>query len=104
MHFALHHVLIIAAVVGSVLLTLNRDGRVGPIVALVASGIAALLAFGMMSLSLARYRIDVILPAIILVAGVLSWARSATKPAITAATVVVLAGAILLCSAVGALA
>ena len=55
MHLALHHVLIIAAVAGSVILTLERSGRLFPIVALVASGIAALMAFGLMSLSLARW-------------------------------------------------
>ena len=104
MHLALHHVLVVAAVAGSLILTLERGGRIFPIVALVASGIAALMAFGLMSLSLARYRVDLILPAIMFVAGALCWGRSTTRPTITAATTVVLASLILLLSALDVMA
>src|SRR4051812_18135984 len=88
----LHTALILAALAGSVILVLERGDRLFPVVAVLATGLEALLAFGIMSLSLAKFRIDVILPAAIVIAGGICWARSTTKPNIAAATVVLMVG------------
>jgi len=101
MHFAFHHALVVAAVVGSVVLALHRGDRLWPVVAVVASGIDALITFDVMTLSLARYRIDVILPAALIIAAAICWARSSTKPTTTASAVVLLAAAIQLLFAIG---
>ena len=73
-------------------------GVPGP-VSCTPAGIEALLAFGLMSLSLAKFRIDVILPALLLIAGAIAWARSSGKHAITAGTLVTLVGALQLAAA-----
>jgi hypothetical protein len=94
MHFSFPHLLVMSAVVGSVILVLHRGDRLLPVVAVVSSGLMALIQFGVVSFSVARYRIDVILPAIFGVAGAICWARSETKPTITASVVVLFAAAI----------
>jgi hypothetical protein len=91
-HFAI--ALTLMALAGSIILVLPREDRLFPVLAVLASGLQALIAFGVMSLSLAKYRIDVILPATIVVASAVCWARSATKPTIAASTVVLTAGLI----------
>jgi hypothetical protein len=93
MHFDLATVLIASLVVASVVLVLQSGDRVFAITALVASGLEALIAFRIISLSSARFRVDAILPAIIVVAGAVCWARGATKSTITAATTLVVISA-----------
>ncbi len=93
MHFNLATVLILTTFCCSIYLLLNRSDRMFPTLAVIASGVELLLAFGIMSLSLAKFRIDVILPAVLVVAGVACWAKDSTKGTITAATVVTLLGA-----------
>ncbi len=93
MHFNLTTVLIITTLCSSIYLLLNKSDRMFPMLAVIASGVQLLLAFGLMSLSLAKFRIDVILPALLLVAGIVCWTKVSTKGTITAATIVLLMGA-----------
>ena len=99
MHLHTGTALIVVALVSSIVLLLQKSERTISLVAVIASGVEALLAFGLMSLSLAKFRIDVILPALLVVAGVIAWARSSTKHAITAATLVSIVGALQLAGA-----
>jgi hypothetical protein len=93
-----------SALAGSILRALKPPGgRLVPAIALVASAIAALMAYKIIQLSAPKLRLDVVLPAVLAVAGGISWSRSATKPAITASTVVTIAGLILLLAALRAL-
>lgn len=93
MHFNLATVLIITTFCCSIYLLLNKSDRMFPTLAVIASGVELLLAFGVMSLTLAKFRIDVILPAVLLVAGVACWTKESSKGTITASTVVALMGA-----------
>jgi len=99
MHIHSGTALIVVALVSSVVLLLEKSERTISIIAVLAAGIEALLAFGLMSLSLAKFRIDVILPALLLIAGAIAWARSSGKHAITAGTLVTLVGALQLAAA-----
>ncbi len=101
MHFGLGHSLVAIAVVASIWLVLQGGDRLFPVLALVASGVEALIGFGIISLSVAKYRIDVILPALLVVAAVMCWTRATVKGTITAATAAGLVGAVQLFIAVG---
>ena len=101
MHVQLGTVLVVVAVICSVLLVMNRGDKLFPVVAVVASGILALMHFGVMSLSLRAFRVDVILPAVLVVAGAMCWARSSSKSDTTSATVLLAAATILLARGLG---
>jgi len=94
MHISFGHALVVSALVASVVLLLHRDDRLFPALALVASGLQALMVFHVIELSSGKLRIDVILPALLAVAGGVCWAKDDTKPTITAATVATLVGAL----------
>jgi hypothetical protein len=94
MHFGLGHALVVTALAASVWLVFQGGNRLFPIIAAVAAGVEALIAFDIISLSVARFRIDVILPALLLVGAGVCWSRSSSKGAITAATAASLVGAL----------
>jgi hypothetical protein len=100
MHVHLGTALVIVALVSSIVLLLQSERTVS-LVAVIASGLEALLVFGLMSLSVAKFRVDVILPALLAIAGVISWARASTKHVITAATLVSCVGVLQLLGALG---
>jgi hypothetical protein len=93
MHFNFANILVIATLLSSIYLLLQKSDRMFPTVAVIASGVQALLAFGLMSLTLAKFRVDVILPALLTLAGAICWGKSSSKGATTAATIVTLVGA-----------
>src|SRR6185437_15397293 len=93
MHLSFAHTSIIAALVASVVLVLQGGDRLFPLIAMVASGIEALMAFGIVTMSIAKVGVHLVLPAALLVAAAVCWARSSTKTMISAATVVTLIGA-----------
>lgn len=95
----MHHALVIIALAASIWLVMQSSNRLFPMLAVVASGLEVLIAFGVISLSIAKYRIDVILPALLVVAAGVCWARVTTKGTITAATAATLIGAIQLLGA-----
>ena len=100
MHVNSTTALITSALVGAVVLALKPPGgRLVPAIALVTAAVAALIDYRIIQLSLAKFRIDVIIPAVLVVTGGISWSRSSTKPTITASTVVAIVGLILLLSA-----
>src|SRR5689334_7941077 len=88
MHFNMDTVLLALVFASSIYLLLQFTDRMFPTLAVIASGIELLLAMGLMSLSLAKFRIDVILPAVLVLAGVMCWMKVSTKGTITAATIV----------------
>lgn len=100
MHFSLSTALITSALIGAIVLTMRPPaGRLFPVLGLIAAAVAALIAYRVIQLSVAKFRIDVVIPAVLAVSGGVCWSRASTKPAITAATVVAIAGLILLLSA-----
>jgi hypothetical protein len=90
MHIDLGTVLAVTALLSA--LVLMKTDRMFALVAVAAAGIQTLMAFGIMTLTLAKFRIDVILPALLVVSGAVCWSKVATKSAITAATIVTLLG------------
>jgi hypothetical protein len=94
MHFNLNSALIATALAASIYLLFSKSDRLFPTIATVATGIELLLVMGVLSLSLAKYRIDVVLPALIILSGAVCWFRSTEKGAVTAATGLTLIGMI----------
>ncbi|HSD90347.1 MAG TPA: hypothetical protein VLB44_22615 [Kofleriaceae bacterium] len=82
-----------AALIASIYLLAQSPNKMFPTIASIASGVELLLTLGVMSLSVAKFRIDVILPALLVVAGIACWGKSSTKGAITAASTVGIIGA-----------
>ena len=90
MHFNMATVLVITTLCAAIYLLLNKSDRMWPTIAVIAAGIQALMAFGLMSMTLAKFRIDVILPALLVLCGIVSWMKVSTKGTITAATLITL--------------
>ena len=90
MHFNMPTVLVITTFCAALYLLLNKSDRMFPTLAVIASGVQLLMLFGLMSLTLAKYRIDVILPVLLLVAGIVCWFRVSTKGTTTASTLITL--------------
>ncbi|HEY5921929.1 MAG TPA: hypothetical protein VIV11_09680 [Kofleriaceae bacterium] len=90
MNFNMTTVLVIMTLCAAIYLLMHKSDRMWPTIAVIAAGIQALVVFGLMSLSLAKFRIDVILPAVLVVAGVICWMKESTKGTITAATLIAL--------------
>lgn len=86
-------VLIICALLASMTLASNRGDRIVPLVALVACAIQALIAFGILTLSIG-FRMDIILPAVLFVTGAICWSRSTSKSGTTAGTLLTAIGAL----------
>ena len=89
-----HTALAVLALIAAVILVLQGGERLIPLIALVACALEALAAFHVLQLSSPKVRIDAILPAVLAVTGGIAWARSSSKPGITAATVITLVGVI----------
>jgi hypothetical protein len=65
-----------------------------PVVAVVSSALEAFMAFGVVHMQVARVPLGLVLGAALVVAGVAVYLRASTKSVISAATVVVLVGAV----------
>lgn len=100
MTFHLVNVLVVCALAGSVLVVMQTGDRLFPMIALVVAGLQALIAFDILELSLRQYRIDVILPALLVLAAAICWSRATAKTATTASTVVLFVGLVQLLSAI----
>ncbi len=96
---AVSTLLVLAAVAASLLAVLTAAQRIVPIIALVASGLEAVLRLGLISLHVTHVPIGLALAAALAVAGAILWMRAITKPLSTAATVILLVGAVQLVSA-----
>jgi hypothetical protein len=86
--------LVLAAFAASVVLVFDRRDRVAPIIAVIASGLSAAIVLGIVSISSTKFRIDLILPAVLVVAAAVCWGRAAAKATVTAAAVVFVIGLI----------
>lgn len=93
MHIDFGTALIMATLCAALVLLVHRSDRMFPTVAVVAAGLEALMAFGVLTLTLAKFRVDVILPALLVISGAACWGKASTKTAITAATILTLVGA-----------
>jgi hypothetical protein len=85
-------VMILAALGASVVLVMQLKARLFPVIALAASALEALLAFRVFKLSFSH--MGLILGGALVVAGVAIWMKTGSKTPVTAATTVMLVGAI----------
>ncbi|HEX2692194.1 MAG TPA: hypothetical protein VHN14_36540 [Kofleriaceae bacterium] len=92
--------LVVCALIAALILVLPGGERLVPMIALVACAIEALIVFRVIQLSSTKVRIDVILPAVLVVTGGICWSRSSIKSAITASTVIAMVGLIRLLLAI----
>ena len=93
MHFNMATITIGIAFAASLYLFFTESNRLFPTIAAVASGVELLMAMGIMTLTLHKFRVDVILPAALAVAGIACWMKCSSKTAVTSATAVALIGA-----------
>jgi hypothetical protein len=91
--------MVLVALAASVVLVTQASARLFPVVALVASGLEALLMFRIITFSISGVNMFLILAVALLVAGGVSWVQTESKTPVTAATAVVLIGAIQLAAA-----
>ena len=83
---------ILAAVACSVLLVARSPARLFPIVALVGSTLELLRAMAVLNLKVPVIGAALLFAAAMVVGGVGSWAKAASKPTVTAATAVIVLG------------
>jgi hypothetical protein len=93
--------LVLLAVAASVLLLVQHSNRLLPTVALLASGLQALAAFGVLEVQSGVVSLPLLFGAAILVAGVGIWLRIRDRTPVTAATVLALVGALQVLQALG---
>jgi hypothetical protein len=86
--------LVFCALIAALMLALHSGARIVAVIALVVCAIEALMVFRVIQVSSARFRIDLVLAAVLAVSGGICWSRSTTKSAITASTVIALVGLI----------
>jgi hypothetical protein len=92
MHFNFGTVLALTAFVAA--LTLMKTDRIWALVCLVVAGLQASIATGLLTIGIAKFRIDVVLPALLVLSGAICWTKVSGKAVVTAATTVTLIGAI----------
>jgi len=88
----LHTALVVVAFASAALLLAQSSERLFAGIAFIAAGIECLLVFKLMTLSLSSIRIDVILPALLVVGGGMAWYRTSGKSHVTASTLVTVVG------------
>jgi len=99
MSIALSNAFVVVALISAVSLVVAGGDRVFPILATVAAALEALIGFGIITLALPKVRIDLILPALLVVSGGVCWSRASAKSAATASAALTLVGLIQLLSA-----
>lgn len=93
MHFNQANLMIVAALLASLFLVLRTGDKVPAVIALIVSGIEALIAFRLVTFH-GPPHLGLLLAAALAGAGAWAWSRSGSKPAVTAATVVTFIGII----------
>jgi hypothetical protein len=88
----LHVALAVAALGASLVLLFSTVGRPLAVVGLVASGLEVAMALGALRLHVAGVPLGLVLGLALAIPGLLSWLRAASKPAVSAATVLSLVG------------
>ncbi|HTM20270.1 MAG TPA: hypothetical protein VL172_07185 [Kofleriaceae bacterium] len=94
MHASLHTVLVVVAVIAALGLVLESRDRLVAAVALCAAGLEALIAFHLVQVSVRGLSLGLVLAVILLLCGGICWTRTSGKSAITAATLLTVAGAL----------
>lgn len=87
-------ILAIAALACAVLLAVQLQSRVFAIIAAFVAGIEVLIAFGILRLSISGIPLGLVLAIALAVAGVLTWAKTQGKLHVSAATVILVVGAL----------
>lgn len=90
----LWNVLIAIALIGSIILVIDARQRLYALVALIASGLEALIAADMVTFGVKGISLGLILGGVLAVAGALCYWRATAKHAIAAATLVTAVGAL----------
>lgn len=90
---------VVALVASIALLAMPR--RMYPTLAVLASALEVAMAFGVASLEVQGVSMRLLLGAILVVAGAITWVNSAAKPMVTASTVVIFVGTVQVLGAVG---
>lgn len=93
--------LVLLAVAASVLLLVQYPNRLLPVAALLASGLQALAAFGVLEVRSGVVSLPLLFGAAILVAGVVFWFKVRERTPVTAATLLVLVGGLQVAQALG---
>lgn len=91
MHMSYSTLPLAATTAASLYLLLQGDRKYAT-VAFVVSLLELLLAVHIITFSIAKFRVDVIMAAVLAIAGCLCWGKSSSKGGITAATIVSLIG------------
>lgn len=86
--------LVLAAFIASVFLLFGSRSRIPAVFAAAASGMELLMSYGKVHLAVSSFPIGLVLGAVLLVAGVMAYLRVTAKTAVSAATIVVLVGAV----------
>ncbi len=93
MHFNMANLMILGALVASFVLVFRSAERLPAFIGLVASALEALIAFRLVTIK-GPPHLGLILAAALALGGGWSWLRAGTKPAVSAATVVAVIGAV----------
>ena len=91
---SLHTAQTLVALAASVVMLLQVPAKLFPAIALLASSVEALMAFGLISFGIRGINRGFVLGVTLLVCAVIVWARNGQKAAGTASTAVALVGAI----------
>ena len=86
--------LVLAALGGSIAMFARAPWQLFPLLACAFSAVEFLFAFRIVTLSIKGVNITMLLGAALATVGVLMWVKNTGRPAITAATVVALVGAV----------
>lgn len=90
----LHTALAVAALAASIILFMAHASRGLALVALVASGLEVLMAFGYLALHVSGVSLQLVFGLLIAIPAVLIWLRVSAKSAVSAASILALVGAL----------
>lgn len=93
MHFNMVNLMVLAALAASLLLLFRSAERVPAVIAVIASGIQALIALRLVTFH-GPPHLGTLLAAALAGAGAWAWSRAGSRPAVTAATVVAFIGVV----------
>jgi hypothetical protein len=97
----LHVALLVVALAAAILLVLSASSRALAAIALLAAGLEVAMAFGKIHFSVAGVPLGLVLGLALAIPGALVWLRASAKTAVSAATIVTLAGVLQVISAIG---
>jgi hypothetical protein len=98
----LHVALAVCALAASTALLFSGAARPLAVVALIASALEVAMAFGVIRLRLAGIPLGLVLGLALAIPGFVAWLRAKSKPAVSAAAIVTLVGALQVLVSLGA--